>query len=183
MIDADAFTLEELVEAAATELARLGLSGAAPDGRVSPLPDQRTIRYYATLGLVDRPRIEGRTARYGRRHLVQLLAIKALQAEGLGLAEVQARLHGRTAAELEALVAAAAAAVGPLPARSRLARPVAWRELAVEPGLRVQVAEGYRPGDVRALAARIAAALDALAALETQDGSPDTTSHDSKEDC
>jgi DNA-binding transcriptional MerR regulator len=61
------------------------------------VPDARTVRYYTTLGLLDRPAaMRGRTALYGRRHLLQLVAIKRLQARGLSLAEVQARLVGRT---------------------------------------------------------------------------------------
>ena len=46
--------------------------GPAPNDRVRELPDRRTVRYYATLGLLDRPTIQGRTAFYGRRHLLQL---------------------------------------------------------------------------------------------------------------
>lgn len=70
-------------------------------GRVRAVPDARTIRYYTTLGLLDRPELAGRIARYGRRHLLQLVAIKRLQAAGLSLAEVQARLQGATSSALE----------------------------------------------------------------------------------
>jgi DNA-binding transcriptional MerR regulator len=67
------------------------------NGRVREIPDRRTIRYYTTLGLLDRPgEMRGRTALYGRRHLLQIVAIKRLQARGLSLAEVQARLVGQT---------------------------------------------------------------------------------------
>ncbi|HWT85302.1 MAG TPA: MerR family transcriptional regulator, partial [Myxococcales bacterium] len=72
--------LDELSTRVAGELAERGLHGAAADGRVSAAPDSRTVRYYTTLGLLDRPTIEARQARYGERHLLQLLAIKALQA-------------------------------------------------------------------------------------------------------
>src|SRR3954471_1396904 len=99
-------TLDELSERVAAELAGRGMLGAAPDARVSAAPDARTVRYYATLGLLDRPRIEGRQARYGERHLLQLLAIKALQAVELPLAEIQQRLYARSDAELKALVEA-----------------------------------------------------------------------------
>ena len=67
------------------------------NGRVRDVPDLRTIRYYTTLGLLDRPtQMRGRTALYGRRHLLQLVAIKRLQAQGLPLADVQTRLLGLT---------------------------------------------------------------------------------------
>src|SRR3954464_15904694 len=97
-------TLDELSERVAAELAGRGRLGAAPDARVSAAPDARTVRYYTTLGLLDHPRIEGRKALYGERHVIQLLAIKALQAFDLPLAEIQQRLYGRSDAELQALV-------------------------------------------------------------------------------
>ena len=37
---------------------------------------ERTVRYYIQLGLVDRPEGETRAARYGERHLEQLLEIR-----------------------------------------------------------------------------------------------------------
>jgi DNA-binding transcriptional MerR regulator len=93
------WTLDELSDAVARALA-VGYDGQA-SGRVRDVPDRRTIRYYTTLGLIDRPAaMRGRTALYGRRHLLQLVSIKRLQAQGLALAEVQARLLGRTDAEL-----------------------------------------------------------------------------------
>jgi DNA-binding transcriptional MerR regulator len=73
----------------------------APNGRVRDVPDARTIRYYTTLGLIDRPAdMRGRTALYGRRHLLQLVAIKRLQGRGLSLAEIQAQLVGQSNASL-----------------------------------------------------------------------------------
>ena len=75
-----------------------------PNGRVRDIPDQRTIRYYTTLGLMDRPaEIRGRTALYGRRHLLQLVAIKRLQARGLPLSAVQQQLLGLGDAALRRL--------------------------------------------------------------------------------
>jgi hypothetical protein len=72
-----------------------------PNDRIRDVPDRRTIRYYTTLGLVDRPpQMRGRTALYGRRNLMQLVAIKRLQAQGLSLAEIQRQLVGLTDAAL-----------------------------------------------------------------------------------
>jgi DNA-binding transcriptional MerR regulator len=65
------------------------------------VPDQRTIRWYSTIGLLDRPTaMRGRTALYDRRHLLQLVAIKRLQADGHTLADVQQRLVGATESTL-----------------------------------------------------------------------------------
>ncbi|HYT24918.1 MAG TPA: MerR family transcriptional regulator [Actinomycetota bacterium] len=94
------WTLDELTRGVAAALA-VDYDGQA-SGRVRDVPDQRAIRYYTTLGLVDRPAaMRGRTALYGPRHLLQLVAIKRLQARGLSLAAVQAELAGVGEADLE----------------------------------------------------------------------------------
>ena len=84
-------SLEQLSQEVARLMqAEFGVSElAAKDQRVSSLPDARTIRYYTTLGLLDRPFIDGRQARYGQRHVLQLLAVKALQSMQFPLARVQ----------------------------------------------------------------------------------------------
>jgi DNA-binding transcriptional MerR regulator len=93
------WTIEELGAQAALALS-VDYAGQG-SGRVREVPDQRTIRYYTTLGLLDRPAaMRGRTALYGRRHLLQLVAIKRLQARGIPLAELQRQLLGLTDSEL-----------------------------------------------------------------------------------
>src|SRR4051812_26037890 len=92
------WTLDQLCAQVALALA--DDYAGAPNDRVRELPDRRTVRYYATLGLLDRPTIQGRTAFYGRRHLLQLAAIKRLQANGQSLTEIQERLLRRSDAEL-----------------------------------------------------------------------------------
>jgi hypothetical protein len=87
------WTLDELVERVRRALA--AEYPGAPNGRVRDLPDRRAIRWYTTTGLVDRPiGMRGRTALYGSRHLLQLVALKRRQAEGRALAEIQAELAG-----------------------------------------------------------------------------------------
>src|SRR3954451_4755743 len=96
------WTIDELGAAVPAALAE-GYDGQ-PSGRVRDVPDRRTIRYYTTLGLIDRPaEMRGRTALYGRRHLLQLVAIKRLQGRGLSLAELQQRLVGQSDETLERL--------------------------------------------------------------------------------
>src|SRR5437588_706596 len=152
--------LEELSDRVARELGERGLLGAAADGRVSDAPDARTVRYYTTLGLLDRPRIEGRQARYGERHLLQLLAIKALQAFELPLAEIQQRLYGRSDAELKALVESVGAEAKAV--RRKPSPALRLREVAIEPGVRLIVEDGWEPREPAALEGRIRAALAAL---------------------
>jgi DNA-binding transcriptional MerR regulator len=103
------WTIEQLSGRVAEALRGPGYDGVS-SGRVRDVPDLRTIRYYTTLGLLDRPAaMRGRTALYGRRHLFQVVAIKRLQARGLSLAEVQERVVGLSAAALRRLAAAEAA--------------------------------------------------------------------------
>jgi hypothetical protein len=87
------------------------------NGRVRDVPNERLIRWYGTVGLVDPPLSRrGRVARYGRRHLLQLVAVKRRQAEGKSLAEIQEELAG---AADEALAAVARIpALLPAPARA-----------------------------------------------------------------
>jgi hypothetical protein len=93
--DALLCTLDELTELVGDALA-VDYRGA-PTGRVRDVPDRRVIRWYVTRGLVDRPvASRGRTALYGHRHLLQLVAIKRRQADGRSLAEIQAELTGVT---------------------------------------------------------------------------------------
>lgn len=87
------WTLEQLSDRVADLLAD-GYEGQR-NGRVRELPNGRTIRWYTTIGLVDRPSAtKGRVALYGWRHALQLAAIKQLQARGMSLAEIQERLLG-----------------------------------------------------------------------------------------
>ena len=104
------WTIDELGERVALALGGPGYEGV-PSGRVRDVPDLRTIRYYTTLGLLDRPTaMRGRTALYGPRHVHQLVAIKRLQAQGLSLAAVQERVVGLSDAALKRLTAAEPAA-------------------------------------------------------------------------
>ncbi|MFI9551384.1 MerR family transcriptional regulator [Nonomuraea endophytica] len=96
----ETWTIGELAERAADAL-RPGLQRA--NGRIREVPGERLIRWYTTIGLVDPPLTRrGRLAQYGRRHLLQVVAVKRLQAEGHSIAEIQTRLTGATDATLEA---------------------------------------------------------------------------------
>jgi DNA-binding transcriptional MerR regulator len=130
------WTLDELTARVALALA--DPSAGQADGRVRDVPDVRTIRYYTTLGLIDRPsQMRGRTALYGPRHLLQLVAIKRLQARGLTLAEVQQRLVGRTDAALREMAGVSVeflADDGTPAAAPRERREDFWKETP-EPGV------------------------------------------------
>jgi DNA-binding transcriptional MerR regulator len=87
-------TIGELALAVQQALAETAYPGQK-SGRIREVPDRRTIRYYTTIGLLDKPaEMRGRTAYYGPRHLMQLVAIKRLQVQGKSLVEIQAVLTG-----------------------------------------------------------------------------------------
>lgn len=82
------WTLDELTARVALALS-VDYDGQS-SGRVREIPDARIIRYYTTLGIVDRPLgYDGRTAIYSTRHLLQIVAIKRLQQRGASLSQVQ----------------------------------------------------------------------------------------------
>jgi DNA-binding transcriptional MerR regulator len=108
------WTLDELAHRVDAALA-VGYHGQ-PSGRVRDVPDRRAIRWYTTIGLIDRPVAHrGRTALYGPRHLLQLVAVKRLQARGLPLVAIQQELAGATDTDLER-VARLPATTGEAPA-------------------------------------------------------------------
>ncbi len=158
------------------------------NGRVRDVPDRRTIRWYTTIGLLDRPAaMRGRTALYGRRHLLQLVAIKRLQAAGRTLAAVQQELVGATGttladiARLPGVPTPAAAAPAPIRDRFWAAPP----RPDVVPGVRLGAAVtlllggATRQPDGAELAAIEAAAGPLLETLRRLGLDPVTTGKES----
>jgi DNA-binding transcriptional MerR regulator len=162
------WTIAELAELAAGALAAAdhpqhGVTRA--NGRVRDVPNERLIRWYVTVGLLDPPLSRrGRTARYGPRHLLQLVAIKRRQAEGRSLAEIQAELAGSTNASLaavarvpDAVLAAAAGSVsGPARATgaATVAGPARAAMSAAVPDAAPALAAGASPAPARFWAQR-----------------------------
>ena len=94
------WTLDELAEEST-----LHLNDAGDSKRIRWRPNGRQIRYYTTLGLLDRPfGGRGQKVSYGPKHLLQLLAIKRLQHQGLKLSEIQPVLAGLSAERLAELL-------------------------------------------------------------------------------
>ncbi|MDX2004635.1 MAG: MerR family transcriptional regulator [Meiothermus sp.] len=58
------------------------LPGGSGNAKLREEVSPRLVRHYATLGLLSEPLKEGREARYTPRHLLQLLVIRRLMAEG-----------------------------------------------------------------------------------------------------
>jgi len=97
------FPIDDLRTLVARAL-QVGSYSPAESKRIRAVPDTRTIRYYTTLGLIDRPaEMRGRTALYEPRHVMQIVAIKRLQAANQTLSDVQQRLVGITKNQLTKL--------------------------------------------------------------------------------
>ena len=93
----------ELAEEAARILYEYGL--VQERGTVRDVPDERTIRYYLSEGLLAPAEDKHGTASvFGYLHLLQLLVIKKLQAEHLPIRKIKELVAGRTERELERLM-------------------------------------------------------------------------------
>jgi len=155
-------TLEQLSGEVEKQLKQRGLLNAQHDGRVSAAPDGRTIRYYTTLGILEKPKVISRQAFYGNRHVLQLLAIKSLQGLSLPLGEIQARLYGKSDKELEAILESISNKLkSDQRARAEI-HPLIWREVMIEPGLKIMIEDQWRLSDEESLTKRIQSALSAL---------------------
>ena len=86
------------------------------NGQTASELSARTLHYYRSAGLLDAP--ESSAGRgYGRRHLLQLKAIRILQAQGLPLSRIQRLLFARSDGELEQ-IAESAREIDPQPANA-----------------------------------------------------------------
>jgi DNA-binding transcriptional MerR regulator len=156
------WTLDELIAEAAAVL------GGVEQGsqRVRDVPDQRTVRYYTTLGLVDGPEeFRGKVGLYGERQLLQLAAIKRLQAQGETLAAIQARLLGLSTARLRALAdPTAGEAAGPAPPSRPPIAPLQGVPVSDSVIVMLQSKRELTRDDVEAIAVASAPLLRALRA-------------------
>ena len=94
----------ELAQEAARILAESGMAQQAR-GTVTELPDERTVRYYLTEGLIPpADEKQGTASVFGFRHLLQLLVVKKLQAEHLPIRAIRELVTGKTERQLERLL-------------------------------------------------------------------------------
>ena len=172
----DTWTLPDLVSEAARRITSLP---PPKNGQVRAVPDDRTIRYYVALGLLDRPlAMRGRTALYGPRHLAQVVAIKRLQSAGRSLSEIQELWPTLDDHSLERMTGIAVSA------QPRAARPEFWKQrpAATGPQLRIELAPGVSlviasqphltPPDLRAIRAAAEPLIAELAKQGTLEDKP-----------
>lgn len=96
--------LDEFVQAV-NELLPTILPPDMADQRLKEELTPRLVRHYATQGVLDMPEREGREARYTYRQLLQVLALRLLQAQGHRTGSVYPLLTAMTDPELEDLLA------------------------------------------------------------------------------
>lgn len=127
----------------------------------------RTLRYYVQQGLVDRPVGETRAARYGARHLEQLLLIKKWTGAGVSLERVRELLQG---------------AAPTVPPRAKAAGSIeVCSHLTVTDGLEVVISPGragLSPEQVRQFVKGVMALYTNLNASPSPDPIPDTRPED-----
>ena len=120
----------------------------------------RTLRYYVQNGLVDRPEGETRAARYGARHLEQVLLIKKWTSAGLSLERVRELIRGEAPAVPEKSKKA-----GSIEVCSHL-HVADGLEMVIEPGR-----AGLTPEQVRAFARGVMALYaEITSAKDAEDG-------------
>ncbi len=107
-------------------------NGVTPaSGQAGEMVSERNIRYYRTLGLVDAPEAGG----YSEKHLLQLTAVRLLQAQGLPLRRIRELLYGRSLPELREIRRRGLAETQTAHAALRVTRPVQdelWRMIPLD---------------------------------------------------
>lgn len=106
-------------------------------------PSARSVRFYVSHGLLDRPEGTGTAATYGYRHFLQLLAIKIRQREGQTLEAIKREMKDVTGDALERRIAqslAPALVTGALaPERREDEGAANWRRMQVTDGVEIHV--------------------------------------------
>lgn len=97
------FDLDRFVEVTNHLLPQFLPNQAAGSRGQEPV-NSRLVRYYTTQGLLDKPLKRGREARYCYRHLLQLLAVRRLLAEGYSASSISSLIGGQANTVLEDLL-------------------------------------------------------------------------------
>jgi DNA-binding transcriptional MerR regulator len=144
-------------------------------GTVSSVPDERTVRFYLSEGLLaPAQERQGAASVFGYLQLLQLLVVKQLQAKNLPIRQIREALAGRAIEELERWLGVEGEAAAkneaqkflesllaqPAPPqniiRKKTAPPASlqtmWQRHEIEPGLEIHLRAGYQsPQDDNAL--------------------------------
>ena len=95
--------LPEFARASEEVLSKLGIEQKR--GTVSLVPDERTIRYYLAEGLIQpADEKQGTSSVFSYKHLLQLVAVKKLQAEHLPIRKIRELVTDKDEQQLESLL-------------------------------------------------------------------------------
>ena len=161
-------------------------------GRGQEPVNPRLVRYYTTQGWLDRPLKQGREARYTYRHLLQLLVLRRLLAEGYSASSIGGLIGGQGEGVLEDILQGGAhlrveaanpalafltqirdRAVSPnledSPAAPIPPSPATWTRLPLMEGLELHLRSDFRPPSTPAQRDRLLQSIaDHLAHLQSQ---------------
>lgn len=158
-------SLDELVDAANALLPSI-LPTSISDQRLKEELTPRLIRHYSSQGSLEEPEKEGREARYTYRHLLQLLALRRLQAEGHRTGAVAPLTSGMSDSELENLLSGHSqvtltqatnpafdflqslrtpTATTTSRQQPRPTRETRWTHVKLAPGLKLEIRDDFRP--------------------------------------
>ena len=173
---AESFSLEELsrrINAWCTEHEIAPASWQAGE-----VVSERNVRYYRTLGLIDAPEGGG----YGEKHLLQLTAVRLLQAQGLPLRRIRELVYGRSLPELREIHRRGLLEAGRASAAVRASMPVSdelWRAIPLDEDFLLMSRRGtsLTPFQRAAvlLALRTVPAVSALLETKPSEAAPQTT--------
>jgi len=96
-VAAESYSIPDLAEAVNAWCREHGI--APSNGQAAEDLSERSLRYYRTIGLLDAPESGGGRG-YGEKHLLQLIAVRLLQARGLPLRRIRELLQTRTVEDL-----------------------------------------------------------------------------------
>ena len=96
-------TLEDFVETVNDCLPQC-LPESTTRSRGQESVNARLVRHYTTQGLLDKPLKQGREARYVYRHVLQLLALRRLLADGYSVSSIAGLIDGQANAVLEGIL-------------------------------------------------------------------------------
>jgi DNA-binding transcriptional MerR regulator len=162
-------TVDQLLAQVNAKIDEAGIR--VPDGsRAGRYVDLRAFRFYRTQKIVDPPtRKEGVAGVYSERHLLQLLAVKAQQAQWMPLPEIRKKLANASDEELRQMADSPHAAAGrasglpPLAAPRTANTPRTWVEFRAGDGAYLMVDRAMlahsRPSELRVLCERFTSML------------------------
>jgi DNA-binding transcriptional MerR regulator len=101
------------------------------NGQAGEVVSERNVRYYRTLGIIDAPQ----NGAYGEKHLLQLTAVRLLQAQGLPLRRIRELIYGRSLRDLREIRRRGLSDAGRSSGAFRVASPVSeelWRAIPLD---------------------------------------------------